>query len=70
MSLTDQAELKEMYNKPKIRHYNPRFAGDGPGCNPATGHCSNTDACNDCILYQTTMEVRAEKDIFKDLRKD
>ena len=65
MSLTDQAELKEMYKKPSIKKYNPRFAGDGPTCNRKTGHCSNTDACSDCILYQTKMDVEEEKISFR-----
>ncbi len=64
MSLTDQAELKEVRKTLSITKYNPRFAGDGKDCNRITGHCSNTDSCSDCILYQSIMKIREEKDSF------
>ncbi len=67
MSLTDQAEMREMSGRPKIRAYNPRFHGDGKWCDYRTGHCTNTDSCNDCEVYLSVMEMKKARD---DLRGD
>jgi hypothetical protein len=58
MSLTDRAELSEMYKKPSKEKHNPNFHGDLPFCNRDTGHCSNTDACHECTVYISVQKVR------------
>ena len=65
MSLTDQAEIRDMFGKPRIKAYNPRFHGDGKWCDYRTGHCTNTDSCNDCTVYLSVMEVRKEAENLK-----
>jgi len=63
--MTDQAELKEMFQKPTIKRHRPTQIGDKGNCDFTTGHCTNTSACNDCRFYQTVHEVRAYEDALK-----
>ena len=65
MSLTDLAELKDMFAKPVKKEYHPNFLGDGKTCDYNTGHCTNTGACDDCIVYQSTQEVREYSGCFE-----
>ena len=58
MSLTDEFEIREMFKKPVKKLHHPNFHGDLQVCNYATGHCTNTMACNDCIVYQSVLAVR------------
>jgi len=67
MSLTDEFEMNEMFRKPVRENHHPNFHGDVPSCYKKTGHCSNTDACNDCYVYQS---VNAVRDYKNSLKKD
>jgi hypothetical protein len=58
MSLTDMAELAEMLKKPMREPNTSTFLGDGSDCNYRTGHCTNTGACDDCVVYLSEMKVR------------
>lgn len=67
MSLTDEFDIDEMFRKPVKEKHHPNFHGDISSCYRKTGHCSNTDACNDCRVYQSMNTVRDYQDNMKDL---
>ena len=66
MSMTDQAELEQLLRtRPVLRKHHPHFAGDGESCDYTTGHCTNTEACKDCIVYQSWLEVQGYEAMFR-----
>ena len=65
MSLTDEVELYQLSKKPAIQKHHPHFMGDKEFCDRATGHCSNTTACDDCNVYQSMIEVQKYESMFK-----
>jgi len=58
MSLTSEAEMFENMRKPVRREHHPNFHGDLKVCDYRTGHCTNTTACHDCMVYQSINSIR------------
>jgi hypothetical protein len=68
MSLTDITELKESGARPIRKTHFLKFDGSTGSlraCDYNTGHCSNTDACHSCEVYNSIHEVREHTDSLK-----